>query len=124
VNGGGESLPQNFTRFAPPIRVKKRKKSLVLSHFLSYSLPAMINSFIHTPEEYEEYCTAMTELATLAEAETPDPEPENEEFWEDAMVYERLREETDEDYYRDDMGEDRHLDSYWEDRFDMGDCDY
>ncbi len=51
----------------------------------------MIDSFIHTPEEYEEYCTAMTELATLAETETPDPEPENEEFWEDAMVYERLR---------------------------------
>jgi hypothetical protein len=73
----------------------------------------MIDSFIHTPEEYEEYCTAMTELATLAEAETPDPEPENEEFWDDAMVYERLREES----------EDRYLDASWEDRFeiDMGD---
>jgi hypothetical protein len=83
----------------------------------------MINSFIHTPEEYEEYCTAMTELATLAEAETPDPEPENEEFWDDAMVYERLREESEEDWCRDDMGEDRYLDASWEDRFeiDMGD---
>ena len=86
----------------------------MLSRFVSYSLPAMISSFIHTPEEYEEYCTAMTELATLAEAETSDPEPENEEYPD---------EYSDEGYYRDDMGEDRHLDSYWEDRFeiDMGD---
>jgi hypothetical protein len=88
----------------------------------------MIDSFIHTPEEYEEYCTAMNELAAIAEAETPDPEPENEEFWEDAMVYERLREESeeypdeysDDGYYRDDMGEDRHLDAYWEDLHDLG----
>jgi hypothetical protein len=80
----------------------------------------MIDSFIHTPEEYEEYCTAMTELATLAEAETPDPEPENEEFWDDAMIYERLREESEEDFCRDDMGEDRHLDAYWENLHDVG----
>jgi hypothetical protein len=82
----------------------------------------MINSFIHSTEEYEEYCAAMNELATLAEAETPDPEPEpeNEEFWDDATVYERLREESDEGYYRDDMGEDRYLDAYWEDLHDVG----
>jgi len=91
----------------------------------------MIDSFIQTPEEYEEYCTAMNELAAIAEAETPDPEPENQELWEDAMVYERLREESEEypdeyseeGYYRDDMGEDSYLDASWEDRFeiDMGD---
>ena len=35
----------------------------------------MIDSFIHTPEEYEEYCAAMNELAALAEAETPEFSP-------------------------------------------------
>jgi hypothetical protein len=116
-------LSRKKSRHDRKIFLKKNKKNLALIRFLGYSLPAMIDSFIHTPEEYEEYCTAMTELATLAETETPDPEPENEEFWEDAMVYERLREESDEGYYRDDMGEDRYLDAYWEDRFeiDMGD---
>ena len=112
-------LSRKKSRHNRKIFLKKNKKNLALSRFLGYSLPAMIDSFIHTPEEYQEYCTAMNELATLAEAGTPDPEPENEEFWDDAMIYERLREESEEDWCRDDMGEDRHLDAYWESLHDV-----
>jgi hypothetical protein len=107
-------LSRKKSRHDRKIFLKKNKKNLALSRFLGYSLPAMIDSFIQTPEEYEEYCAAMNELAAIAEAETPDPEPENEEYPD---------EYSDEGYYRDDMGEDSYLDASWEDRFeiDMGD---
>jgi hypothetical protein len=100
-------LSRKKSRHDRKIFLKKNKKNLALSRFLGYSLPAMIDSFIQTPEEYEEYCAAMIELATLAEAETPDPEPKEEE--------------EEEEY--EEGGEDSYLDSYWEDRFeiDMGD---
>jgi len=56
----------------------------------------------------------------------------SDSVWDDALAYERLREEAydddgeeeqDDDHHCDEEGdEDRYLDSYWEDRF--GDCDY
>lgn len=62
--------------------------------------------------EFEEYTAVMEEMADLAEASTPDPEPSD------------MGEEDEEDYPDDEGGEDRYLDAYWESRFDYGDCDY
>lgn len=41
---------------------------------ISYSLP-MTETFPTTPEEYEEYCAVMNEIAQEIAATTPDPQP-------------------------------------------------
>ena len=60
----------------------------------------------------------MEGMADLAEASTPDPEPED-------LGQDDSHLDGDwEDYSDEEGGEDRYLDAYWESRFDYGDCDY
>jgi len=56
VKGGGECRPSKFTRFAPPNRVKKIKKSLVFSHVLTYLSFAMQYQ-IERSEKFNKYKT-------------------------------------------------------------------
>lgn len=74
----------------------------------------MILPFPADSAEFEEYTAAMEEMADLAEASTPDPEPED-------LGQDDSHLDGDwEDYSDDEGGEDRYLDSYWEDQSEYG----
>ena len=66
--------------------------------------------------EFEEYTTAMEEMADLAEASTPDPEPEDM-GQDDSHLDGNWEDYSDED---EEGGEDRYLDSSWEDQNEYG----
>jgi hypothetical protein len=75
---------------------------------------AMILPFPADSAEFEEYTAAMEEMADLAEASTPDPEPED-------LGQDDSHLDGDwEDYSDEEGGEDRYLDSYWEDQSEYG----
>ena len=69
----------------------------------------MILPFPADSAEFEEYAAVMNELADLAEASAPDPEPSD-----------LGQEEEEEQGYYDQGEEDRYLDSYWEDQAEYG----
>ena len=89
----------------------------------THSTTTMILPFPADSAEFEEYTAAMEEMADLAEASTPDPEPsdmgeeDEEDHWD--------ADPQDEEYWAnrdswDEEPEDRYLDSYWEDQSEYG----
>jgi hypothetical protein len=83
-NGGGvKHKAENAERF---FFCKNTKKSLPQDPLSCYSLPVsnstttMILPFPADSAEYEEYVSAMEEMADEAESSTPDPEPPDDSY--------------------------------------------